>query len=84
MAYNNLGRVLADRGNADAAVDAYHKALEIKPDYAEPHINLGMILADRGQADAAMAEYRKALDINSASVEAPQQSGDLARPGRAL
>ena len=38
MAHNNLGVVLAGRGQVDEAIAHYRKALEIKPDYAEAHI----------------------------------------------
>ena len=34
IAHNNLGNVLAERGQFDAAIAHYQKALEIKPDYA--------------------------------------------------
>ena len=42
LAHNNLGLVLAGRGQVDEAIAHYRKALEIKPDYAEAHHNLGI------------------------------------------
>ena len=59
MAHNNLGTVLAGRGQVDEAIAHYRKALEIKPDYAEAHNNLGLALAGRGQVDEAIAHYRQ-------------------------
>ncbi len=64
IAHNNLGNVLAARGEVDAAIDHYRRALEIDPGYLEAHNNLGSALAGRGQFDAAIVEYRRALDID--------------------
>ena len=74
-AHNNLGIALAGRGQVDAAIAHYQKALEIKPDYAEAHNNLGNALAGRGQVDAAIAHYRKALEIKPDYAEAHNNLG---------
>ena len=42
---------------------SYHKALAIKPDYAEAHNNLAGALQDVGKLDEAVTSYRKALAI---------------------
>jgi Flp pilus assembly protein TadD len=63
IAHNNLGAALAGCGQLDKAIAQYRKALEIKPDYAEPHNNLGIVLAGRGEVEEAIAHYRKALDL---------------------
>ena len=34
-AYNNMGNLRNQQGMLDEAIDAYSKALSIKPDYAE-------------------------------------------------
>ncbi len=70
LAHNNLGIALAGRGQIDAAVAHYRKALEIKPDYPDAHNNLGAALAGRGQIDAAVAHYRKALEIKPDDAKA--------------
>ncbi len=75
MAHNNLGLVLADRGQLDQAIAQYQVALKIQPDYAEAHNNLGNALADRGQFDEAIAHYRRALQINPRDVEAVYNLG---------
>ena len=74
LAHNNLGIALAERGQVDAAIAHYQKALEIKPDYADAHNNLGAALAGRGQIDAAIAHYQKALEIKPDYAEAHYQS----------
>jgi protein O-GlcNAc transferase len=40
VAYNNCGKVFADRGNFDEAIKHFNKALSIKPDFAEARNNL--------------------------------------------
>jgi Flp pilus assembly protein TadD len=81
VAQNRLGKALADRGQADAAIAHYRKALEIKPDDAEAHDNLGNALAGRGQVDLAIAHYRKALEIQPDDAEAHNNLG-VALAGR--
>ena len=34
-AYNNMGNILKYQGKLEAAIEAYSKALDLKPDYAE-------------------------------------------------
>ena len=62
MAHNNLGVVLASRGQAAEAVEHYQQALRSKPDYAEAHSNLGNALASRGQLDQAIEQYHEAMN----------------------
>ena len=81
FAHNNLGVVLAGRGQVDEAIAHYRKALEINPDYARAHNNLGVALAGRGQIDEAIAHYRKALEINPDYAEAHNNLG-MALAGR--
>ncbi|MGA3067029.1 MAG: tetratricopeptide repeat protein [Tepidisphaeraceae bacterium] len=38
--WNNLGNALKDAAQLDAAIDAFHRALSIKPQYPEAHSNL--------------------------------------------
>ncbi len=63
LPHNNLGLVLAQRGQVDEAIAHFQKAVEIKPDYANAHQNLGVALEERGKFDAAIAQYRKALEF---------------------
>jgi protein O-mannosyl-transferase len=63
LAENNLGNLLAARGQIDEAIIHLQKALELKPDLAEAHANLGRILADRGHHAEAIAQHQAALKI---------------------
>ncbi len=62
--HNNLGNVLANRWNLDAAIQEFKKALRIKPNYSEAHYNLGMVFAIQGNVDAAIQELQEALRLN--------------------
>jgi tetratricopeptide (TPR) repeat protein len=70
IAHVSLGAALAERGQTDAAIAHFQKALEIKPDYPMANNNLGRIMAERGQIDAAIAHFQRALEINPVYAEA--------------
>ncbi|MHB8909941.1 MAG: tetratricopeptide repeat protein [Syntrophales bacterium] len=80
-AHFNLAVELEKRGQVDAAITNYQKALEIKPVDSKAHNNLAMALEGQGQVDAAIAHYRKALEIKPADVKAHNNLG-LALAGR--
>ncbi|HUJ72260.1 MAG TPA: tetratricopeptide repeat protein [Verrucomicrobiae bacterium] len=61
MAHNNLGVLLAARGDVQAARAEYEEALRIKPDFYNPHNNLGNLLRQEGENEKAVAEYRQTL-----------------------
>jgi protein O-mannosyl-transferase len=63
-AYNGLGNDLVRKGQVDAAMVQYHKALEINNGYVEAHNNLGFAYFQKGQLDDAIVQYRKALEID--------------------
>jgi len=60
---NNLGIALAERGEADAAIQAYQDALRIWPRSATTHVNLGAVLADQGKFEEAISHYQEALRL---------------------
>jgi tetratricopeptide (TPR) repeat protein len=74
LAHNNLGIVLADEGDLDAAAAHYTRALQLRPAYPETYINLGNVMQARGHFDAAMANYRAALRLRP---DYPEASNDL-------
>jgi Flp pilus assembly protein TadD len=83
MAYNNLAGTLDNRGRVDEAVIQYQKALEIKPDFADPHYNLGLIQQRRGRLEEAIADYQQALEIKPDFANAHNNLGvALQRRGR--
>ena len=62
--WTNLGNVLLGSGDADAAIEAYRRAVEIAPDYAAPYNNLGTIHRARDELAEAEAAYRKAIELD--------------------
>ena len=42
-----MGNALKDQGKLEEAIEAYNKALAIKPDYAEAYNNMGNALQDK-------------------------------------
>ena len=58
-----MGVALKEQGKLDEAIEAYNKALSIKPDYAEAHNNMGVALKEQGKLDEAIEAYNKAPSI---------------------
>lgn len=69
MAHNNLGNLLADRGELSAALPYYAKAIELEDD-ADYTTNLANALARLGRLDAALEQYRRATERNPQSAYA--------------
>lgn len=67
--YKALGDLLlsAPRRLFDQAVEAYQKAIERRPFYAEAHVGLGDALAAKGDVDGAINAYQRALTFNAVS-----------------
>jgi protein O-mannosyl-transferase len=63
IADNNLGQVLAERGESDGARDLFEKALKLNPDYPEAHSNLGTLLMNRGRVVEGLAHLGEAVRL---------------------
>ena len=55
VAINVLGAALRGQGKLQEAVQAYDKAIQLNPDYAEAHSNLGVTLQELGKLEDAEA-----------------------------
>ncbi len=64
LAYNNLGIILSGRGQMDAAIAEFQKALEINPGFFEAQSNLGNALLQKGQVAEARDHFEKAVEID--------------------
>ena len=60
----------------DSAIEAYKKALAIKPDHAEAHNNMGITLQKQGKLEEAIEAYNKALVIKPNFTEAYNNMGN--------
>ena len=74
---NILGAVHAALGDSEAAVSSYNKAIEIKPDYAEPYNNLGVSLKNLGRHTEAITSYNKAIELQPDYAEAYNNLGNV-------
>ena len=65
-----MGNILKEKGDLDAAISSYKKALKIKPDWAEGYSDLGAALLLFNQTEQALMSYEKAIslkkDLNAA------------------
>ena len=55
-----MGIALADQGKLEEAVEAYNKALSLKPDFSNSYNNLGNIFKDQGKLEEAISAFDKA------------------------
>jgi protein O-mannosyl-transferase len=85
MAHENLGNVLAEKGDVAGAIAQCRLALAIRPDLADCHTALAVKLSEQGAMTEAIAQYRQALDIRPDSARARYdlantliQQGDIA------
>jgi tetratricopeptide (TPR) repeat protein len=64
--YKALGDLFmaAPRRLYEQAVEAYNKAIELRPFYADAHVGLGDARAAKGDVDGAVGAYTKALAYN--------------------
>ena len=66
---------LVEKGELDAGIATWKKALELDPRDAKVNCNLGVALARKGSRDEAMAHYQKALEANPNFAEAHNNLG---------
>jgi tetratricopeptide (TPR) repeat protein len=62
--HNLIGTINLNRKEYGAAIDAFNRAIHLKPRLAAPHYNLGNALNNQGKYQEAIAEYRKAIDLD--------------------
>ena len=74
--YNISGAANGGLGLLDAAIEAYNKALSIKPDYADAYFNMGIALKDQEKLEEAIEAYNKALAIKPDYAEAYYNMGN--------
>jgi len=73
---NIQGASNAGLGKFDAAIEAYNKALAIKPDYADAYYNMGNALQEQGKLEEAIEAYNKVLAIKPKYADACYNMGN--------
>jgi protein O-mannosyl-transferase len=82
-ARNNLGVILAARGDLEGALAQFRAALAVRPRAAELYVNIALTLEQLGRPAEAAASYRAALEIDPGDAAVRAALGRLAREGRA-
>ena len=77
LAHNNLGNVLKQKGQLEAALDHFRQAAKLKPDAARIQVNIGDVLAALKRGDAALPHYHKALELNPRYLKGYVNLGNL-------
>ena len=75
MAHYNLGILLREKNQFEAAKHHYKITIQIKPDHAKAHNNLGIIFKRQGHVQEAIAHYRQALAIKANFFQAHYNLG---------
>lgn len=63
QAWNNLGNLYLEEGDAQKAYKHYNKAIELKPYYADAYSNRGVILSNLGKSQEAIRDFNRALQL---------------------
>jgi tetratricopeptide (TPR) repeat protein len=84
--YKALGDLFmtAPRRLFDQAIEAYAKAIEIRPFYADAYVGLGDAKAAKGDVDGAVVAYQKALTYNPVNARVHASLGKLYYSEKAL
>jgi tetratricopeptide (TPR) repeat protein len=75
---NNQANQLLAEGKVQEAVDAYRKALQLNPHYAQGHYNLSLALDKLGQLSEEQQQLEEAVKLDPALGVARDQLGLLA------
>lgn len=67
----------APRRLFDQAMEAYNKAIELRPFFADAYVGLGDARAAKGEVDGAIASYQKALVFNPVNPKVHMSLGKI-------
>ncbi len=76
LAHNNLGNVLLARGERDAAIAHFERALQLYPDYAEGEYNLALAEVGAGRLNEAVRHYAASLRLEPRNGDARNNLGN--------
>ena len=58
-----------EQGKLEEAIEAYKKALALKPDYAEAYSNMGVALKGQGKLEEAIEAFNRALSVEPENAD---------------
>lgn len=61
--YFNMARAYEEKGETGKAIEYYHTAIELRPNYIDPYIWLGLLYQREGRHDKALLAFRQARSI---------------------
>jgi len=67
--------LLEEKGNTNEALDHYQKAVELKPNYANPYNNIGNIFSKKNDFDSAIPYYLDAIRLEPSFDDAHANLG---------
>jgi len=74
-AYNNLGSLLLEAGEAEMAQRPFMAAVSIDPSFVKGYYNLGMALKAQGNFNDAIKAYERAIQLRPDFAQAHQNLG---------
>ena len=77
LIWNILGAARKGLGKVHEAQEAFRRATQINPRYADAHYNLGIILQDLGNLDKAIEAYQRAVQIKPDYADALTNMGNV-------
>ncbi len=75
--YLKKGNDLYDKGDYEKALEAYEKATEIDPDYAEAWYNMGAILGNLDRYEESLKAFERAIKLNPNDAMAINKKGAI-------
>ena len=71
-----MGAALREQGNLKQAIDAFEKAISVKPNFVEAHNNRGLALQEQGELEQATQALNRAISIKPDYAEAYNSLGN--------
>jgi tetratricopeptide (TPR) repeat protein len=65
-----LGRILLEKGNLEGALDSFHTAITLDPEYSEGYYAAGVAYERMSKDGSAAASYRQAYDLDNDDAQA--------------